>query len=314
MKKDFDEYVADIQLLANNIKNQYKDQRIENIYGVPRGGYFVAIELARILGKPVIADPNRVTPFTLIVDDLADSGATLAKYPNNLTAAVYKKTCCQDIKYFVYAVEVMEGNWIELPDEKGETLEDNIRRVFQFIGENPNRPGLIDTPDRIVRMCREIFRGYDPSQKPKITTFDNGQDGLTCDEIVFDTGDFYSLCEHHMRTFFGQYYFAYIPNPKGKILGISKIGRVVDYCSARLQIQERLGHDIIDMLAHALGEKNPPVGMAIVLKGRHMCKESRGARKKGVMTSAVLTGQFKTDAALRNEFYHLIETTEKGLR
>lgn len=178
----------------------------------------------------------------------------------------------------------------------------HIRELFEFIGENPNREGLQDTPDRMVRMFREIFRGYDPNAKPKITTFQNGHDGIIYNELVFDKGDFYSLCEHHARTFFGEYYFAYIPNPNGKILGISKIGRVVDYCSSKLQIQERLVRDIVDMLTEALGTEYPPLGMAMIMKGRHMCKESRGARKKGEMTSSYLTGAFKTDPALRAEF------------
>lgn len=178
----------------------------------------------------------------------------------------------------------------------------HIRELFEFIGENPNREGLQDTPDRMVRMFREIFRGYNPNAKPKITTFQNGRDGIIYNELVFDKGDFYSLCEHHARTFFGEYYFAYIPNPNGKILGISKIGRVVDYCSSKLQIQERLVRDIVDMLTEALGTEYPPLGMAMIMKGRHMCKESRGTRKKGEMTSSYLTGAFKTDPALRAEF------------
>lgn len=178
----------------------------------------------------------------------------------------------------------------------------HIRELFEFIGENPNREGLQDTPDRMVRMFREIFRGYDPNAKPKITTFQNGRDGIIYNELVFDKGDFYSLCEHHARTFFGEYYFAYIPNPNGKILGISKIGRVVDYCSSKLQIQERLVRDVVDMLTETLGTEYPPLGMAMIMKGRHMCKESRGARKKGEMTSSYLTGAFKTDPALRAEF------------
>ena len=312
MKKTFCEYRNDIELLAKAIERE--GVRFDCIYGVPRGGYLPAIELGKIFHIPVVTDPDVFDMSThirvLVVDDLADSGATLAKFPGQPKAVVYKKMCCK-AEDLIYAVEIPAREWIELPDEKGSTIEENIVRRFQYIGEDPNRAGLKDTPNRIVRMFREIFRGYDPNQKPKITTFANGQDGIVCDSMVFDSGDFYSLCEHHARTFFGKYYFAYIPNEQGKILGISKIGRVVDYCAARLQIQERLGHDICNMLLQALGEENPPVGMAIVLKGRHMCKESRGARKKGVMQSAVLLGQFKTDAALRNEFYHLIETTEE---
>lgn len=308
MKKTIREYQIDIELLAAAIKRA--GIQFDSIYGIPRGGYLPAIELGNIFRVPVIINPAEISGATLIVDDLADSGATLSKYQMLNRAVVYKKMCCKE-ENIIYAVELPAHEWIELPDEKGDTIQDNVRRIFQFIGEDPNRPGLLDTPDRIARMCKEIFRGYDPNQKPKITTFANGQDGIVCDSMVFDSGDFYSLCEHHARTFFGKYYFAYIPNEHGKILGISKIGRVVDYCAARLQIQERLGHDICNMLLQALGEENPPVGMAIVLKGRHMCKESRGARKKGIMQSAVLLGQFKTDAALRNEFYHLIETTEE---
>lgn len=177
-----------------------------------------------------------------------------------------------------------------------------IKNLLEYIGENPEREGLKDTPDRMLRMFKEIFRGYDATKKPTITTFDNGRDGIIYDSMVVDSGDFYSLCEHHCRTFFGTYTFAYIPNPKGKILGISKIGRVVDFCSSKLQIQERLVKEVVDMLAEALGDENPPLGIALSMTGRHMCKESRGARKKGEMTSTYLTGVFKSDAIVRKEF------------
>jgi GTP cyclohydrolase I len=181
-----------------------------------------------------------------------------------------------------------------------------IVTLFEYIGENPEREGLKDTPDRMIRMFREIFRGYDETQKPKITTFLNGVDGFTTTGLVIDRGKYYSLCEHHARTFFGEYCFAYIPNPKGKILGISKVGRVVDYCAARLQIQERLGQDIVEMLSDALGAENPPYGMAIIMRGRHMCKESRGSRKEGEMITSYITGVFKEDEKARLELYNLI--------
>lgn len=185
-------------------------------------------------------------------------------------------------------------------------VEKIIRELLTAIGENPDREGLRGTPDRIARMFGEIYRGYDETQKPKITTFPNGIDGITYDSMVIDTGTYYSECEHHMMPFFGKYWFAYIPNPNGRILGISKIGRVVDYCSARLQVQERLTHDIVQMLQDALGEENPPMGMALVMKGTHLCKTMRGSRKEGTMTSSCLTGVFKENAALRAEFMNLI--------
>lgn len=178
----------------------------------------------------------------------------------------------------------------------------NIRELLEFIGDDPDRVGLKDTPERMLRMFAVMFRGYDPAQKPQITTFPNGLDGIIYDNMVVDSGTFYSVCEHHCRTFFGDYWFAYLPNPKGRILGLSKIGRVVDYCASRLQVQERLVHDVVEMLTEALGEENPPLGMALMMRGRHMCKESRGARKSGEMTTTCLTGAFRKSDRVRAEF------------
>lgn len=191
---------------------------------------------------------------------------------------------------------------------KDQTIEKLIRQLLIEIGEDPDREGLKGTPDRVRRMFKEIYRGYDPEQVPKITTFPNGTDGIPYDSMVIDQGDFYSQCEHHMKDFFGKYWFAYIPAPDGRILGISKIGRVVDYCSARLQVQERLCHDIVTMLKEALRRDGAPepLGIALVMKGRHMCKESRGARKKGIMTTTVLEGVFRDDTIVREEFMHQV--------
>lgn len=190
-----------------------------------------------------------------------------------------------------------------------EQAEQHIRELLEYIGENPDREGLKGTPERIVRMWKEIYRGYDFTQKPKITVFKNGNDGLVYDNMVIDSGSFNSKCEHHARTFWGKYWFAYIPNPNGKILGISKIGRVVDYCSAKLQIQERLVHDIVQMIKEALNDENPPLGIALVMKAHHGCKEFRGVKKKGVMTSSFLDGAFRNDSQIRAEFMQLVNNS-----
>ena len=182
-----------------------------------------------------------------------------------------------------------------------EQLAQALRTLLTAIGEDSDREGLVGTPDRIIRMWREIFRGYDPTQKPRITTFDNDAHNT---EMVFDTGDFYSMCEHHMMPFFGQYYFAYIPQDDGRILGISKVARVVGYCAARLQLQERLAHDIVEMLSDALNYQAQ--GFAIVLRGTHMCKSMRGVKNKGQMSVSYFTGVFRCNDALRNEFYQMI--------
>lgn len=184
-----------------------------------------------------------------------------------------------------------------------QAIEDAIRVILYEIGEDPQRAGLLGTPDRIARMYKELFRGYTPEAYPKITTFDNGRDGITYDSMITDSGKFYSMCEHHMMPFFGRYVFAYIPHPKGKILGLSKIGRLIDYHSARLQIQERLVSDIVTDVEQILGTEYPALGIALYMEGEHLCKTMRGPKKEGKMSCAYLTGIFKEDEATRAEFY-----------
>jgi len=186
-------------------------------------------------------------------------------------------------------------------------MEENIKKILEHIGENPNREGLQDTPKRIVKMWKEMFKGYDKNQFPKITIFDNGKDGIVYDQMIIDSGDFYSNCEHHMLPFFGKYYFAYIPNPKGKILGLSKVARVVDYYSARLQIQERLCSDIVNCLEQSLNCEYPPIAIGIIIKAEHLCKSMRGVKKKGLMTTAYLKGMFKEDINCKNELLRHID-------
>ena len=181
-------------------------------------------------------------------------------------------------------------------------LKQAIRTILTYIGEDPDREGLQNTPDRIWRMYHEIFRGYDANRKPRITTFRNSAHS---EEMVFDCGDYYSMCEHHILPFYGRYYFAYIPSADGRILGISKVARVVGYCAARLQLQERLCKEIVDMISEALGDTAQ--GFAIMLRGRHLCKSMRGVKNKGEMSTTYFTGEFKKKAQLRNEFYNLVK-------
>ena len=184
-------------------------------------------------------------------------------------------------------------------------VERAIKTILAYIGEDTSREGLVDTPKRIIRMYDEIFRGYKNERKPKITTFKND---MQSNDIVFDSGEYYSMCEHHMMPFFGKYYFAYIPKKDGRILGISKVARVVGYCAARLQLQERLARDIVKMLSDALD--GYVEGMAIVMRGTHLCKTMHGVRNKGKMTVSHLSGAFSDDPITRNEFYRLIENDD----
>lgn len=199
-----------------------------------------------------------------------------------------------------------------------EAKEKLIREVLIAIGENPNREGLQGTPERVVRMWNEIFGGYNIDNKPNITTFPNNLDGVTYNQMIVDDGYFYSHCEHHMLPFIGKYYFAYLPNPKGKVLGLSKVARMVDFCAAKLQIQERLVQNVVDELWSALqvpndiGDKSDnnkdkaPLGMALVMEAEHLCKTMRGVKKKGKMRTIELRGAFKHDAATRAEFYNWV--------
>lgn len=189
-------------------------------------------------------------------------------------------------------------------------IEKAVRDLLIGIGENPDRPGLIGTPDRVARMYREICRGYDKIQRPKVTTFENGADGILYDTMIIDSGKFYSLCEHHIMPFFGRYIFAYIPNPKGKILGLSKIARLVDYHAARLQIQERLVTDIVTDIEQVLGFEAPPLGIALYMQGEHLCKTMRGVKKEGEMSCSCLKGIFREDAQVRAEFMSIVNRYE----
>ena len=190
-----------------------------------------------------------------------------------------------------------------------EKIEKLWREILLEIGENPDRPGLKETPKRIAKMYEEIYRGYDETNRPKVTTFDNGNDGLVYDQMITEEGNFYSHCEHHNATFFGTYYFAYIPSKKGKILGLSKVARIVDFYSAKMQIQERLVTDIVNCLWKELSKntKYPPRGMALIMKGKHMCKSMRGAKKDGWMTTSIMKGIFDKEPKAREEFLKLIE-------
>lgn len=182
--------------------------------------------------------------------------------------------------------------------------QSNLRKIAKQtlieLGENPNRVGLKDTPKRIAKMWVEIFKGYDSSKMPKITVFPNNDDGIVYDEIIIDKGKFYSHCEHHMATIYGNYYFGYIPNKH--LIGLSKIARVIDYFGSRLQIQERLGNDVVNYLE----QKLKPKGIILILKARHMCKEMRGVKKEGEMITSIVKGLFKKNQPAREEFLSLI--------
>jgi len=166
------------------------------------------------------------------------------------------------------------------------------------IGEDLNRNGLVDTPKRMAEMYEELFCGYQQDKKPRIMTVPNGEDGILYDEMLIDQGYFFSLCEHHMLPFFGEYYYSYIPDQL--VLGASKIGRMVDYYSGRLQVAERLVNQIVNEFEEVL----KPQGQILVMSARHLCKEMRGLKKFNSPYEAIATrGLFRTnDGGCKDEF------------
>lgn len=187
--------------------------------------------------------------------------------------------------------------------------QDNMKRcifnLIDLIGDNPEREGLKDTPKRVAKMYRELFWGYSVAKLPRIMKVRNGADGLNVRGMLIDKGPFISYCEHHMVPFFGYYFYGYIPDKW--VAGASKIGRTVDYFSARLQIQERIAVQVLNRLESQL----QPRGSIILLQARHLCKEMRGVKKWDSPYSYIETrGVFDiNDAGCKDEFLTRIGVT-----
>lgn len=183
---------------------------------------------------------------------------------------------------------------------KSNTLENNYRQILKELGENPDREGLLKTPERVAKAMKFLTNGYDinPDDIVKQAIFHEEYSEMV---LVKDI-EIYSLCEHHVLPFFGKAHIAYIPD--GKIVGLSKIPRVVDSYSRRLQVQERLTIEIRDCLQRTLN----PKGVAIVLECSHMCMQMRGVQKQNsATTTSAFTGLFLNNDATRKEFINLIK-------
>ena len=179
------------------------------------------------------------------------------------------------------------------------TLEKNYRQILKEIGENPDREGLLKTPERIGKAMKFLTSGYeiDPDSIVHQAVFNETYSEMV---LVKDI-EIYSLCEHHVLPFFGKAHIAYIPD--GKIVGLSKVPRVVDAYSRRLQVQERLTIEIRDCLQRTLN----PKGVAVVLECSHMCMQMRGVQKQNsATTTSAFTGLFLKNDATRKEFINLI--------
>jgi GTP cyclohydrolase I len=188
-----------------------------------------------------------------------------------------------------------------------DSIQDSVRKMLVAFGENPERNGLTRTPERVARMYTELLAGYmvDPMSIVNGALFDVSYDEMV---IVRDI-EFYSLCEHHMLPFMGRAHVAYLPN--GKVVGLSKIPRIVDLFARRLQVQERMTRQIADFLNSVLS----PKGVAVVVEGMHLCTMMRGVKKQNArMTTSAVHGYFRTNLATRQEFLDNISRGTEPMR
>jgi len=180
-----------------------------------------------------------------------------------------------------------------------EKIAGSVFTILENIGENPKRQGLLKTPERVAKAYSYLTEGYelDAAEVLRSAMFDEDYSQM----VIVKEIELYSLCEHHMLPFFGKAHVAYIPN--GKIVGLSKIPRVVDVFSRRLQVQERLTIEIRDCIQHTL----EPLGVAVVIEASHLCMQMRGVSKQNsVTTTSAFSGEFLNNDKTRKEFINLI--------
>jgi GTP cyclohydrolase I len=273
-----------------------------HLYGVPRGGIYAAMAIASEINHKF--DATNVHAYLTedansadyIVDDIVDTGATREYYKEE-----YEKP-------FISLVDKTKdrgeycGHWVSFPWERMQNDQgplENVRRLIEYIGDDPKREGLLETPSRVLRSYETLFSGYKQNPEDVIKVFEDG----ACNEMVLLKGvEFASFCEHHILPFIGQAHIAYIPN--GKVIGVSKLVRILEIYARRLQIQERIGEQVTECLMKYL----QPKGAACVLSAKHLCMSCRGVEKQhSTMITSSLKGVFLEDARTRSEFLSMIK-------
>lgn len=296
MSELIDITIEEVERRAKEVADKYKDRVFKYVYGVPRGGITPAAIVATCLNIPLTTTPH--PDNTLVIDELVDNGTTLSKYQDEgyITDALYMKS--HSPKHLAPNAELKDG-WLVFPWEKGNEIgpETAVQRLLEWIGEDPTREGLIDTPKRVTKALREMTEGYREDPKKILgVTFDVAFDQM----VTLKDIPFVSLCEHHMLPFEGTACVAYIP--QGRVVGLSKLARVVDTFAKRLQVQERLTQEIAEAIQTHVGG----LGVGVIVKSRHTCMCYRGIKKNGVMVTSVTLGLMREDARARMEFLSLV--------
>jgi len=263
------------------------DRKDNVVYGVPKGGMIAAGFLQNATNTPNAKHAN------IILDDIVDSGRTKQFYEERFPIA----------KFYALIEHKDPNEWIVFPWERDhplreDSVQENIVRQIEYIGEDPNREGLLETPNRVVRSWQELFAGYDQKLADVLKVFDS--DGYNQIVLLKDI-EMYSMCEHHMLPFFGKAHVAYIPD--GKIIGISKLARLVDIYARRLQTQERIGEQVTCALMDSLR----PLGAACIIEATHMCMRMRGiSKQQSTMVTSSLRGVFFENSKARAELMSLL--------
>jgi GTP cyclohydrolase IA len=287
---------------AGQLWHRIRDKNPKYIYGIPRGGCMAALlvqSLAHRDGTEVTVLDTPNGHDTVIIDDLVDSGNTIEPWFQRgyTVEALYRKPYSPT----VLAPHAMEAaGWLTFPWEtkEGTGAEDCVVRLLQYIGEDPNRNGLLETPKRVLKAWRELTSGYHQDYKSILNkSFDQPHDEL----VLLRGVEFHSTCEHHMLPFYGTAAVGYIPTDS--VVGISKLARLVDCFARRLQIQERLTKQIADSIQEVLR----PNGVGVVLKAKHACMGCRGVMKPDSdMVTSVMLGALRDNVAARAEFLSLV--------
>ena len=266
------------------------------IYGIPRGG----IPVAYIVGGLVTSNCLLENPeeAMVLLDDVIDSGTTRTWWSEGKFPGVQ----------FAALADYLDPprrkeEWLVFPWEQDETgdasADDIVIRLLEYIGEDPTRGGLKDTPRRVLAAWKEWTSGYGKDPGEILKAFEDGAEGYNQMVMVKDF-PFYSHCEHHLTNFFGTATIAYIPDKR--VVGLSKLGRVLDIYAKRLQVQERL----TNLVADAIQDNLKPKGVGVLIRARHLCMEGRGLAKQGHETiTSALRGEFMSDAKVRQEFLSL---------
>lgn len=297
--------LGELERDAEDIAHAIDRNKYTALYGIPAGGIPLAFALSKITGIPIVDEPYEEVAEggnCLIVDDLVDSGKTISRFEGFDVVTLHVKEHTPPGSRPMYYVENVGSAWVHYfweGDAQEKSVTDHVTRLLEYVGEDPHRDGLEETPMRVAKALRFLTGGYDMNVDAIFKDFENpGYNEM----VLLRNIEIYSLCEHHMMPFFGKAHVAYIPN--GRVVGISKLARLVDMFARRLQIQERLCNQITETIMDKLGA----TGAACVIEAKHLCMLMRGVEKQNsVMVTSSLRGAFMEKPEARAEFMAFIK-------